>query len=113
MTVAPTVVATAGSAVIPKRCMIGYITSVCDAHSEPMRIDAGRSKPSQRAPTNPNAIGRANVEQPELDRRLPQPREHVEVELEAGQEHEVEQADLAQRVDGHRPTAAARGRWAR
>ena len=64
MTVAPTVVATAGSAVIPKRCMIGYITSVCDAHSEPMRIDAGRSKPSQRAPTNPNAIGRANVSSP-------------------------------------------------
>ena len=100
MTVAPTVVATAGIRRSARSAgMIGYTTSVCDAQSEPMRIDAGRSKPRSSAPMVPNAIGQRERQQPERDRRLPEPGEHVEVELEAGQEHEVQQADLAQRVD--------------
>jgi hypothetical protein len=66
MTVAPTVVATAASAVTPNRWTIGYVTRVCDAQSEPIRMAAGQSNPSQRATIVPTSIGRANVSTPNV-----------------------------------------------
>ena len=69
----------------------------------PQRADEDRRGQVEAEPARPDEPERhrqGEREQPELDRRLPEPREHVEVELEPGQEHEVQQADLAQRVDG-------------
>ena len=71
----------------------------------PQRADEDRRGQVEAEPARPDEPDRhrqGERQQPELDRGLPEPREHVEVELEAGHEHEVEQADLAERSRSRR-----------
>ena len=61
MTVAPTAVATARFVARPMLRIAAYDTSVCDAKSEPSRIEALSWYPSAEPLMSPNVIGIANV----------------------------------------------------
>ena len=90
---------TARSLSSPCSCTIGYATRVCDAQSEPEEHRRGEAVAEGQHEQDAEHEREGERERAERQRAAPIGRELVEVELEAGEEHQEEDPEVAERLD--------------